>query len=86
MNAHEAITAHIRKQNAHLERFLELDEARERAIEKATALCAAGQPFSTDEINEWSARINAHARNGISPTRVIVTQEMIREHALRSQS
>jgi len=84
MNVHEAITAHTRKQHAHLEQFLELEAGRERAIDEAVARCAAGQPFSADAINEWTLRINKHAQNGISPTRVRVTEQMIRDFVARS--
>ncbi|MCP3775606.1 YpbS family protein [Paenibacillus sp. MZ04-78.2] len=80
-NVHEAITNHTRKQNAHLERFLELENERETAIEEAIALCIAGEPFNVDAINAATDRINRHARNGISPTRVHVTPDMVREAA-----
>lgn len=77
---HEAITAHTRKQHAHLQRFVALDEAREQAIAEAVALCELGLPFHTDEINAYTAQINAHAQNGISPRRVHVTADMIRDY------
>ncbi|CAG7628071.1 YpbS family protein [Paenibacillus allorhizosphaerae] len=79
MSVHEAITAHTRKQHSHLEQFLELEEAREHAIDHAVARCAAGQPFHVDAINEWTIRINKHAQNGISPTRALVTEQMVRD-------
>lgn len=79
MNVHEAITSHTRKQHAHLERFIELENERERAIEQAVAQCAAGLPFSVERINAATARINSHAQKGISPTRIFVTEEMVRE-------
>ncbi|MBP1155680.1 MULTISPECIES: DUF2533 family protein [unclassified Paenibacillus] len=81
MNVHEAITKHTQKQHAHLERFMELENERELAIEQAVALCAAGLPFNVEPINAATARINSHAQKGISPTRVFVTEEMLREFA-----
>ncbi|MEK8128408.1 DUF2533 family protein [Paenibacillus filicis] len=83
MNVHEAITTHTSKQHAHLQRFLELEEARERAIDRALAACAEGRPVQVEEINAWTDRINEHAHHGISPTRVRVTEQMIREFAAR---
>lgn len=67
MSVHEAITAHTSKQHAHLERFLQLEEARERAIDQAAADCAAGKPFSVEAINAITARINSHAQQGYPP-------------------
>ncbi|ALS22020.1 MULTISPECIES: DUF2533 family protein [Paenibacillus] len=83
MNVHEAITNHTRKQHAHLERFIELENERERAIEQAVAQCAAGLPFSVEPINAVTALINSHAQKGISPTRIFVTEEMVREFVKR---
>ncbi|UUZ78927.1 YpbS family protein [Paenibacillus sp. P26] len=80
---HEAITAHTRKQHAHLERFLELDEARERAIEEAVSLCEKGLSFSVERINAITAQINAHAGQGISPLRKPVTEQMVRDYTAR---
>ncbi|WP_281887435.1 DUF2533 family protein [Paenibacillus sp. YYML68] len=84
-NVHQAITAHVSKQNAHLQQFLQLEEARERAIEEAVAACAAGRPFQVDLINRITSAINEHAQQGISPTRVYVTEQMVREHAAKQQ-
>lgn len=84
MSVHQSITAHTRKQHAHLEKFLELEAERERAIDLAVSSCAQGLPFTVDAINEWTVRINQHAKKGISPTRVIVSEEMVREFASRS--
>ena len=85
MSAHEAITKHVTAQNRHLVRFMELDELREQAIDRALASCKAGEPFGVDEINAVTAQINEHARNGISPTRIYVTQDMVREFAVKQQ-
>ncbi|MBB3113535.1 tRNA(Ser,Leu) C12 N-acetylase TAN1 [Paenibacillus phyllosphaerae] len=83
LSAHEAITKHVSAQNRHLVHFAELDELREQAIERCSSLCKAGETFSVNEINEITAQINAHARKGISPTRVFVTEEMVREYAAK---
>ncbi len=83
MNVHEAITAHTSKQHAHLQRFLELEEARELAIDRALADAREGRPVQVEAINGWTDLINEHANHGISPTRVHVTEQMIREFALR---
>lgn len=80
---HEAITAHTRKQHTHLERFARLDEARERAIEEAVDRCKKGLPFRVDEINAVTAQINAHAQSGISPLRMQVTEDMVRDYVKR---
>ncbi|WP_274649225.1 DUF2533 family protein [Paenibacillus humicola] len=85
MSAHEAITKHVTAQHRHLVRFMELDELREQAIERALARCAAGEPFGVDEINAATAAINEHAKQGISPTRVFVTEDMVREYAVKQQ-
>jgi predicted transcriptional regulator len=86
MSAHEAITAHTKKMNAHLEAFVQMDAQREQAIDEALALCQAGEPFNTDEINRITNRINKHAAQGISPTRPLVTEEMVREYAAKLAS
>lgn len=83
MSVHEAITAHTRKMHSHLEQFQILDEQREAAIEQATALCASGQPFTVDEINRATVRINEHAKHGISPARPYVTAEMVQDYVNR---
>ncbi|PZE22363.1 DUF2533 family protein [Paenibacillus xerothermodurans] len=80
MTVHEAITRHTRKMQKHLEIFQELDHDREQAIDRAVELCLAGRPFSVDEINRVTAKINEHAKHGISPTRPRVTPEMVREY------
>jgi len=86
MSAHEAITAHTKRLNAHLETFVQLDEQREQAIDEALARCRANEPFHTDEINRITALINRHASQGISPTRPYVTVEMVSEYAARSSA
>jgi predicted transcriptional regulator len=77
VSVHEAITSHVKKQNSHLEQFLKLEAKREEAIDQAVAACAAGQAFTVDRINYWTAQINAHAMKGISPTRSQVTVQMV---------
>jgi hypothetical protein len=64
---------------------MELDELREQAIERALAHCRNGEPFSVDEINAVTAQINEHAHKGISPKRVFVTVDMVRDYATKPQ-
>ncbi|MCI3922302.1 YpbS family protein [Paenibacillus sp. TRM 82003] len=85
LNVHESITAHSRKQHDHLVRFEELDREREAAIAEAIARCGNGEPFDVDRINEATARINAHAKHGISPTRKYVTIEMVKQFVFSSK-
>jgi predicted transcriptional regulator len=83
MSVHKAITSHVTKQNSHLLQFQELEAMREAAIDQAVALCAAGKLFTVEQINYWTAQINAHAQKGISPTRPNVTAEMVEEYVKR---
>lgn len=84
MNVHEAISAHSKKQHLHLVEFERLDAEREAAIEEAIEACRNGNPFSVDRINDATARINAHAKTGISPTRKYVTIDMIKQFVFSS--
>jgi hypothetical protein len=83
MSVHEAISKHSNNQHQHIVRFTELDEQREKAIEACVALCKSGQPFSVEPINRVTAAIIEHAKNGISPLRKYVTEEMVREYAAK---
>jgi accessory colonization factor AcfC len=85
MSVHKAITAHVNKQNKKINDFLSLDQLREMYIEEAVALCKAGKPYTTEKINEVTLQINDLARQGIIPTRKIVTVEMVREYALSNE-
>jgi hypothetical protein len=79
MNVHEAISHHSNKQYQHLEKFKQLDELREQAIDEAVALCTNNQPFTVDKINQATAMIIDHAKHGISPLRQMVTVEMVQQ-------
>lgn len=81
MSVHTAITAHSKKQHDHIEAFLQLDELREQAIEKAVQKAIHNESFSLIEINQISRQMNEHALKGISPTRKLVTEEMIEQYA-----
>ncbi|WP_438448343.1 DUF2533 family protein [Gorillibacterium sp. sgz5001074] len=85
MNVHEAITKHSRKQHEHLQTFQELDDERERLIQEAVDRCVRGEPFTTEAINRVTARIIEHAKNGISPLRQFVSEEMIQDYIARLQ-
>ncbi|MZQ87204.1 DUF2533 family protein [Paenibacillus sp. 5J-6] len=80
MNVHEAITKHSTAQHLHLVRFAELDAQRESAIDAAVELCKSGLPFTVDAINAVTAQIIAHAKEGISPLRSYVTEDMVRDY------
>ncbi|MED1123218.1 YpbS family protein [Bacillus atrophaeus] len=82
-NVHEAITAHSNKQHQHIKHFLQLEQKREQAIEETVAKCQNGEPFTTDTINEITAEMNQLAKQGIMPTRRLVTKEMVEEYANR---
>jgi hypothetical protein len=83
MSVHTAITAHSKKQHDHIEAFLHLDELREQAIDQAVRQYIHNEPFDVQEINRISREINDHAKRGISPTRKLVTKDMISEYAER---
>ncbi|MDF2651789.1 MAG: hypothetical protein K0Q73_7594 [Paenibacillus sp.] len=80
MNVHEAITKHSNAQHLHLVRFAELDALREQAIDAAIDLCRSGLSFNVDAINAITAQIIAHAKEGISPLRSYVTEDMVRDY------
>jgi hypothetical protein len=80
MNVHEAISQHSRKQHEHLQEFEQLDYLREELIQEAVELCLKGEAFSTEAINQVTARIIEHAKNGISPLRQFVNEDMIRDY------
>jgi hypothetical protein len=80
MSVHTAITAHSKKQHDHIELFLYLDQLRELAIDQAVQKCMANKPFNVEEINQISRNINEHAKKGISPTRKLVSEEMIQHY------
>ena len=85
MSVHKAISEHVNKQNKKINDFLSLDQLRELYIEEALTLCKAGKPFTTEKINKVTQQINELARQGIVPTRKLVTDEMVREFAGKSE-
>lgn len=80
MSVHKAITQHVNKQNKRIKDFLALDQQREFYIDEAVSLCSQGKDFSTDKINSVTIQINEMAKQGIIPTRKLVTPEMIQEY------
>ncbi|TWE08330.1 uncharacterized protein DUF2533 [Neobacillus bataviensis] len=82
MSVHKAITEHVNKQNKKINDFLSLDQLRETYIEEAVTLCREGKPFTTEKINMVTNQINDLAKQGIIPTRKLVSVEMVREYAL----
>lgn len=81
MSVHKAISEHVNKQNKKINDFLLLDQQREVYIAEALELCKQEKAFTTDKINEVTNQINALAKQGIVPTRKLVTVEMIKEYA-----
>lgn len=82
-NVHEEISKHSQKQHQLVKEFLELEARREYYIDEAVNLCKTGKIFSTDKINTVTKGINELAKNGIVPTRKLVTEEMVREYVDR---
>lgn len=83
MSVHKAISKHSNNQHQRVKTFAQLDMAREQYIEEAVSLCKEGKTFSVEKINEVTKRINELARQGIVPTRKIVTPEMVHEYVNR---
>lgn len=84
-SVHEEISAHSQKQHAHIQSFLELEQKRELAIETAVFKCEQNEPFTTDDINAITSKMNELARGGIVPLRKHVTNDMVREYVKRKQ-
>jgi len=82
-NVHEAISKHSSKQHQIVKTFLQLEQQRESYIDQAVALAKENKSFSVDQINRVTSEINALAKNGIAPTRKIVTEEMVLEYVNR---
>ncbi|KUP07711.1 hypothetical protein Q75_04195 [Bacillus coahuilensis p1.1.43] len=83
MSVHKAITAHSQKQNTIVTTFARLEEQREHEIEKVVDLCKSGLPFTTDRINRFTNEINEVAKEGLTPNRKLVTDEMVKEYVER---
>ncbi|MCM3596868.1 YpbS family protein [Metabacillus idriensis] len=85
-NVHEEISAHSKKQHAIVSKFLSLEEKREALIEQAVQQCRQSQSFSVTGINAVTAEINELAKQGIIPTRKLVTEEMVHEYVQRKST
>ena len=83
MSVHKQISKHIEKQQQKIKKFHELEEQRELYIEEAVQKCKQAKPFSVQNINIVTEKINELAKTGIVPTRKIVTKEMIEEYVHR---
>ena len=84
-NVHEAISKHSNKQHQIVKAFLQLEQQRESYIDQAVALAKENKPFSVDQINRVTSEINTLAKNGIAPTRKVVTEEMVLEYVSRME-
>lgn len=80
MSVHHEITKHSQKQHSIVKEFIELDQQRESYIEEAINNCKANLPFSVDNINKTTMKINELAKNGIIPIRKLVTPEMVSDY------
>lgn len=83
MSVHRAITEHSQQQYARVRAFYELDEKREQYIEEVVQKCLQNEPFSLEKVNKVTNEINQLAKQGIVPTRKIVTEEMVFEYVNR---
>ncbi|KAB2330198.1 DUF2533 family protein [Cytobacillus depressus] len=85
MSVHKEITKHVNKQNRRITKFMALDQQREYYIEQALQHCREGKPFTADDINEVTTRINDLAKQGIPPRKKLVTIVMIEKYAGRKK-
>ncbi|WP_202079851.1 DUF2533 family protein [Caldalkalibacillus salinus] len=79
MSVHRAISAHSRRQNEALQRFLALDEERERYIQEAIDRCSRGESFTVEHINRVTREIQTLAQKEVVPHRQFVTTEMVKD-------
>lgn len=82
-NVHEAISEHSKKQHQHIQSFLMLEAKREAYIEEAVQLCNSSLPFDVTRINNVTTEINDLASKGITPTRKLVTNEMVKDFVIK---
>lgn len=85
MSVHKEIAKHSEKQHERIKMFHQLEEMRERYIDEAVENCMNKQPFSVEKINNVTKKINDLAREGIVPTRKLVTTEMVEAYATKLQ-
>ncbi|MFT8322783.1 MAG: DUF2533 family protein [Bacillus sp. (in: firmicutes)] len=83
MSVHKAITKHVEQVNNRVHHFKQLDHLREHYIEEAVQQCLNGEIFSVQKINEVTEEINVLAKQGVIPSRKVVTAEMVKEYALK---
>lgn len=82
-NVHEAITKHSKSQHEIVKTFVGLEQQREFYIDEAVALAKQNKEFTVAKINQVTNEINTLAGKGIVPLRKRVTEEMVKEYALR---
>ena len=85
MSVHKEISAHSKKQNEIVVKFLQLENLREKYIDEAIYHCQHNEPFSTEKINEVTKKINELAKSGIAEQRKLVTKDMVREFVNRNK-
>ncbi|GKU83058.1 DUF2533 family protein [Niallia sp. NCCP-28] len=81
MSVHKALTKHVEKINSRVVYFQQLDAKRETYIEEALQKCLNGEAFTVAPINAITEEMNELAKQGVVPTRKIVTKEMVQEYA-----
>jgi len=81
MSVHKALTKHVEKINSRVVHFQQLDAKREAYIEEALQQYLNGEEFTVAKINAITEEMNELAKQGVVPTRKIVTKEMVQEYA-----
>ncbi|MED0666594.1 DUF2533 family protein [Bacillus badius] len=81
MSVHKDLELHAQKQNQLYQKFIGLDQQREKYIQEAVELCKAGKAFTTEQINEVTAQINLLSNHRLIPSRKLVTPEMVEAYA-----
>ncbi|MDN4523251.1 DUF2533 family protein [Fictibacillus fluitans] len=85
MSVHMEISKHSSKQHEVVAQFLQLEKKREQLIEEAVERCSSQEPFSVNEINDVSRRMNVLAQKGIVPQRKIISEDMVKEYVGRTK-
>lgn len=83
MSVHKDLTKHVEKINSRVVYFQQLDAKREAYIEEVVQKCLNGEEFTVTKINAITEEMNQLARQGVVPTRKIVTKEMVQEYAAK---
>ncbi|OZM57466.1 hypothetical protein CIB95_08410 [Lottiidibacillus patelloidae] len=79
MTVHKAISTHSKNQAKMVKTFQQMDELREEAINTMLTLAKNNEPFSLEEVNNISKKMNEYRKqvNFELPERKLVTKEMV---------